>query len=217
MMAFQLRPAPAAPPPKLSLTTKTLQMRPLLLLTALLLIPLTAGAQGTGERIFSVGISVLDEHVGIPFQYLPGDRRNSFNPGLALSLETSRERYGTFQFSHALELGYYHHAGNEQAGYISYKPRLGLQFFRLLDLHLVPGIGYARSYPTVQSFAQNGDRYELATNYGVSHFMPSLGVGIGIDLEDISGLPLRFHVRHEGFLLLPAIHTFSHAGVLVSF
>jgi len=190
-------------------------MRLLLLTAALLLILPHAHAQS--DRVFSVGLSVLDEHVGFPFQHLPGNPANSFNPGLALSIESRRERGGSFQFSHALELGYYHHAENEQAGYIAYKPRLGLRFFRTLDLHLVPGVGYARSYPTVQSFAREGDRYELATNYGVSHFMPSLGVGIGLDLKAITGLPLRFHVRHETFLLLPSLHTFSHAGVLVSF
>lgn len=179
----------------------------------LLLLPTRA----QNDRVFSIGISVLDEHVGFPFQYLPGNSANSFNPGLALSFEARRDRGGLFQFSHAIELGYYHHTDNEQVGYVAYKPRLGLRFFRTLDLHLVPGVGYARAYPTAQSFAQLGDRYELATNYGVSHFMPSLGVGIGFDLKDLSGLPLRFHVRHETFLLLPSLHTFSHAGVLVSF
>lgn len=169
------------------------------------------------DAAFTLGLSVLDEHVGLPFQYIPGDSENSFNPGVALSFERSRDRTGLFQYSNALEVGYYHHAGNEQVGYVAFKPRFGLRFFQLINLNLVPGVGYARSWPTVQSFEELNGQYELSTNYGKSHFMPSLGVGVSFNLRVLTGLPISLRLRHESFLLLPALHTFSHAGISYTF
>lgn len=165
----------------------------------------------------SLSISILDEHVGLPFKSFENGFPGEIHPGLALSFESSRKRNGAYQFSRVIQLGYYYHKDNEQTAFIAFKPKLGLLIAEVIDLHLVPGVGYARSFPTRETYIAEEGGYVAQNNPGKGHFMPSLGVGVGFRLHQALGVPLTVFTRYESFLLLPALHSFTHLGVTFSF
>jgi len=114
-------------------------------------------------------------------------------------------------------LGYYYHEDNEQAFYLALKPRFQFVFADLLDLHFVPGLGYARTFPTGPSYRPGNESFTEFQHPGKSHFMPSLGVGLGLKLHSLTGVPVTIFARHESFVLFPSAHTFSRLGVSFSF
>lgn len=169
------------------------------------------------EFTSSLSISLLDEHVGLPFQHLDVFDPDKVHPGVAITFESSRDRPGIYQFSRAVELGYYYHEDNEQAFYLALKPRLRFVFADLLDLHFVPGLGYARTFSTSPSYRPENGTFTEFRNPGKSHFMPSLGVGVGLQLYQLTGVPLTIFARHESFLLWPSAHTLTRFGLSFSF
>lgn len=194
------------------MTTKYFSLSLLLIVSALDTLPLFAQSTSTT----SIGISLLDEHVGLPFESF-GDQEPAIHPGFALSVERRRERVGAYQFSRVIQLGYYYHEDNEQVAFLALKPRLSLFLGSMLDLHLVPGLGYARSFPTQPSYALQSGEYAARRNPGKGHFMPSLGVGIGLRLQALTSVPLTLFARHESFVLFPSAHTLTHAGIAIAF
>ncbi len=195
------------------------QPQPTLLLLFLLctcgLAPKSLCAQK--EFTSSLSLSLLDEHVGLPLQHLDVFDPDEVNPGFAITFESSRQRPGVYQFSRAIEIGYYYHEDNEQAVYLALKPRVRFVFADLIDLHFVPGLGYARTFPTGPSYRPENGTFTEFRNTGKSHFMPSFGVGVGLQLRQLTGVPLTVFARHESFVLFPSAHTFTRLGLSFSF
>ena len=165
----------------------------------------------------SLSFSLLDEHIGLPVDvYLDGEPEK-YHLGGALSIERSSYHRGFYRFSHVLQLGYWKHDDREQVAYIALKPQLAFYLGNLIDLHFVPGLGYARSFPVGESYRQENGAFSARQDPGKGHFMPSLGVGVGLHLKAITGAPVSVFVRHESVVLFPYPSTLTHLGLTIGF
>jgi len=140
-----------------------------------------------------------------------------YHLGGALSIERSSYHSGFYRFSHVLQLGYWKHNDREQVAYVALKPKLAFYLGNLIDLHFVPGLGYARSFPIGESYRQENGAFAARQDLGKGHFMPSLGVGVGLHLKAITGAPVSVFVRHESAVLFPYPSTLTHLGVTIGF
>ncbi|MEX0273093.1 MAG: hypothetical protein AB3N16_01810 [Flavobacteriaceae bacterium] len=182
-----------------------------------------AQEEKTGKRSKAIGISVFNEHVALPFS----EPDNSpAHLGATVSYEWSRSRSGMYQFTHIFQGGYYFHEDFNQAFFITWKPKFELRFAGIIDIHAIPGVGYAHSFPTQATYRLKNGKYQQRAHWGKPHFMPSLGFGGGLHLENWLDVPITTFVRYETFSLAPyapkaaiplTLHTMLSFGVVYSF
>lgn len=153
-----------------------------------------------------MSITFIDEHIGIPFQ---NDNRSGLHPGATLAIETSKERNGIYQFSNVYQIGYYYHRHTQQVGFIAYKPKFEFRFGQLINMHIMPGFGYAHSLPTQVSYSLENGSYQEKRNWGQPHGMLSLGAGAGLHFNKILDVPIEVFVRYEAMALVPYGDLFS--------
>lgn len=162
------------------------------------LMPLTSNAQDSLSK--SLSVAGFSEHIGLPFA---NQRDSPLHPGISFAYERSKQRPGTYQFSHTFHLGYFYHQNFTQAFFLAWKPKFEWRFKNLVNLHLIPGIGYGHSFPTQTTYVLEGGEYVKKANAGKPHLVPSLGLGTGIHFDKFIHLPLELFCRYEAFALAP--------------
>lgn len=178
-------------------------------------------SQDINKKNYHISASLFSELFSEPFASL---RDSPLNLGGTVSFEMSKPRNGIYQFSHIFQLGYYYHKDFNQVGFISWKPKFEVSLFNMVNLHTVIGLGYAHSFPVRDSYVFKNDTYVKKTNYGHSHFMPSVGVGLGLNLEKFLNIPTEVFTRYEAFSLAPyalngrvpiTVNTMFHFGIKI--
>lgn len=198
-------------------------MKYLRLIIPLLFIATKLSAQEPKEVINSISVTIFDEHIAYPF----GARSDSpTHLGGTISFETSKKRYGMYQFTHIFQGGYYYHKNFNQVAFIAWKPKFELRFFDLINANILLGIGYAHSFPTQPTYKFENGSYKRSKNYGKPHFMPSIGFGGGLKLDKLIGVPIEVFARYEAFSLAPyatkgriplTLNTMTSFGITYSF
>ncbi len=160
----------------------------------------TIKAQTNNNRVRAISASIFNENITIPF-----NKRNDApkHLGGTLSYEISKKRNGVYQFTHIFQVGYYYHKYFNQVAFIGWKPKFEFRWLKTFNVHATTGIGYAHSFPTYQTYQLDNGTYKKKKNSGKSHFMPSIGVGIGVDLKELGLLPFTIYSRYEVFSLAP--------------
>ncbi len=152
------------------------------------------------NRVHTISASIFNENTAIPF-----NKRNDApkHLGGTLSYEISKKRNGVYQFTHIFQVGYYHHKDFNQAAFITWKPKFELLLLKTFSIHVTTGIGYAHSFPTYQTYQLDNGAYKKKKKSGKPHFMPSVGIGVGLDLKELGILPFTIYSRYEVFSLAP--------------
>lgn len=153
-----------------------------------------------GQVIRSWSLQLINEQiVKLPFTE---QGQSPLHLGGTLSYEIQKNHRKYFRFSHVFQLGYFHHQDLNQVAYLSWKPQFQMRLGNLLELHAIPGLGYAHSFSTQQLYHLENGRYQKARSLGRPHVIPSIGVGFGMDLSRFE-VPMEVFFRQEYMVLFP--------------
>lgn len=162
---------------------------------------MTGSAQGIDNpQVDAISITLFKEQITLPFQKTDAIQKHW---GGTLAYEVSKERQGTYQFTHVFQGGFFNHDAINQVAFIAWKPKFELRFNNTFNLHAILGVGYAHSFLTQPSYEFTEGRYNEKSDWGTPHFMPSIGIGAGVHLDKLLDVPLELFIRYEAFSLAP--------------
>ncbi len=163
--------------------------------------PVSPGATAPRSWRLPLSVAVFNQSYALPLRDV--GRTTPLHPGIVLGTELrlTRGRFG--ELALAGELG----------GFRS-PPLQNAVFFNsdLLYRYVAPygpfgtlllGPGYLHSTSTRPVYERHDGRYRRATDWGSSHLLLSVGVGVGYDFGETTTVPLQVFLRYRFFLQLP--------------
>jgi hypothetical protein len=147
-------------------------------------------------------ISVFNEGVFMPMY--PHFTSVPVHPGLLSGIEYYHKKKLNSQFFQTLNIGFFIHKKYEHGIFLNsevgdrYILPFGLAFEGLF------GLGYLHTITDGPEFEQNNDGiYEQTKNYGRSHVLGSLAVGIGYDFSKKTNLDIHPHISYQFMVEYP--------------
>lgn len=151
------------------------------------------------DKSQSISISLLKENSPTAIKSLLNPFQKPFYFGGAIGYEWKRKQINSYSFHHVLQLGYYHHKLHHQNIFLMWKPKFQLTIAQRLHLKLFPGIGYAHTFPTQETYELKDGEYQRKDNFGKPHAMLSIGGGLGFQFQN----NMEFFIHSEFAATLP--------------
>ncbi len=163
--------------------------------------PATASTQDEGKWPMPLAVSVYNHSYAVPFRRIL--RTRPWHPGVQIGTEYSIVAGRLGELAQTGEVAWFQSPPVQEAFliYSELAYRYVASFGPLAEVLFGPG--YLHSFSTRPVYELEGDHYRRVTDWGSSHFMLSLGLGVGFDLSKWTATPLALFTRYQFLLQFP--------------